>query len=164
MIGKKSGRNLRQNYFDDLYKHFRANLEYRYKLCTVELINDNLYHWKINIVGPKDTPYEDGNFILKVNFSDDYLFTKPIFFFVNKIYHLNISQVDGKISPSIFKNWNITSQMINVFSEIYDLFYNQDPNKSYDSIMAKEYETDREEFNRKAKEWTKKYASKKNLD
>ena len=30
--------------------------------------------------------------------------------------------------------------------------------------MAEEFKTDRNEFNRKAKEWTKKYASKKNVD
>ena len=50
--------------------------------------------------------------------------------------------------------------MINVISDIYALSYNQDPNNSYDLIMAKEYLTDRNEFNRKDKEWTNKYASK----
>ena len=52
--------------------------------------------------------------------------------------------------------------MLDIISNIFNLFYNQVPSNSFDLIRAEEYKTDINEFNRKAKEWTKKYASKNN--
>ena len=127
--------------------------------CTIEFI-DNLYHWRIILIGPKDTPYVGGIFILTAYFDIDYPYSKPEIRFVNKIYHLNISPINGHISLPILNFWNSYTPIADVISNIFDLFYNQEPNNSYDLIMAKEYETDRNEFNRKAREWTEKYASK----
>ena len=35
---------------------------------TASLINDDLNQWLINIIGPKDTPYEGGNFKILLTF------------------------------------------------------------------------------------------------
>ena len=127
--------------------------------CTIEFI-DNLHNWRIILIGPKNTPYADGIFILTVSFDIDYPYSKPEVRFVNKIYHLHVSPINGHISLPILSVWDQNISIVNVISNIFDSFYNQNPSFSNDSIMAKEYETDRSEFNRKAQEWTKKYASK----
>ena len=48
--------------------------------------------------------------------------------------------------------------MVDVISSIFPLFYDQNPNSPYDSDRAQEYQENKAEFNRKAREWTKKYA------
>ena len=158
MNGLKVKKVFSSEYLYNEYKNFRDNLIIQ-NLCTVGLINKNIFRWRITLMGPADTPYSDGKFILKVNFENDYPNSKPEIRFVNKIYHLNVSPKDGHIYHSILYNWVPKTPMIDIISDIYSLFYNQEPNNSHDLIMAKEYETDRNEFNRKAQEWTKKYAS-----
>ena len=48
--------------------------------------------------------------------------------------------------------------MVDVISSIFALFYDQNPDSPYDPRMADEYVNNREEFDKKAKEWTQKYA------
>ena len=41
--------------------------------CYVEpLSSDDLHHWRALIIGPKDTPYEDGYFLLNITFPARY--------------------------------------------------------------------------------------------
>ena len=129
--------------------------------CTVGL-NENykndIFHWKITLIGPIDTPYAGGMFFLTADFSEDYPKKKPEVRFINKIYHLNVSPSNGHICISTLNYWKEKTPMVDVISSIFALFYDQNPKSPYSSDMAKEYESNRREFDRKAKEWTQKYA------
>ena len=78
--------------------------------------------------------------------------------FKNKIYHLNVSPSSGHICISTLNEWKPKTPMVDVISAIFALFYDQNPKSPYSGEMAREYETNRSEFNKKAQEWTKKYA------
>ena len=127
--------------------------------CTVNLINNDYFHWKFTLSGPQDSPYSGGKFFLTADFSEKYPISKPEVRFATKIYHLNVSPHNGHVSISILNSWKPNTPMIDVISAIFCLFYNQNPNSPYSAEMAREYMHNRVEFNRKAKEWTKKYAS-----
>ena len=59
--------------------------------CSACLINDNdFFHWKVTIKGPKDTPYQGGVFLLNIHFPSNYAFRSPECYFTTKIYHPNI--------------------------------------------------------------------------
>ena len=45
---------------------------------NINLIDDNIYCWESCIIGPVDTPYEGGLFILNISFPQDY----PFFLFL----------------------------------------------------------------------------------
>ena len=129
--------------------------------CTVglnEKYNKDIFHWKITLIGPIDTPYAGGMFFLTADFSEDYPTKKPEVCFVNKIYHLNVSPSNGHICISTLNNWVAKTPMVDVISAIFALFYDQNPDSPYSGQMAREYVTNRNEFNRKAREWTQKYA------
>ena len=129
--------------------------------CTVglnEKYNKDIFHWKITLIGPIDTPYAGGMFFLTADFSEDYPTKKPEVCFVNKIYHLNVSPSNGHICISTLNNWVEKTPMVDVISAIFALFYDQNPDSPYSGQMAREYVTNRNEFNRKAREWTQKYA------
>ena len=127
--------------------------------CTVGLENpSNMFKWRITLIGPTDTPYAGGMFFLTAEFPADYPQHKPEVKFVNKIYHLNVSPSSGHICISTLNQWKARTPMVDVISSIFALFYDQNPDSPYDSKMAQEYRNRRAEFNKKAKEWTKKYA------
>ena len=126
--------------------------------CTVGLVNNDIFHWKITLLGPVDTPYAGGLFILTADFPEKYPNVKPEVRFVNQIYHLNVSPSNHHICISILNEWVPKTPMVDVISGIFSLFYNQNPKSPYSGEMAREYETNRNEFNRKAREWTQKYA------
>ena len=126
--------------------------------CTVGLENKDIFHWKISLAGPVDTPYAGGMFFLTVDFPVNYPKSKPEVRFKNKIYHLNVSESNGHICISTLNNWVPNTPMVDVISAIFALFYDQNPDSPYSGKMAKEYRTNRPEFDRKAREWTAKYA------
>ena len=127
--------------------------------CTVGMPDkNNLFKWKISLVGPTDTPYAGGMFFLSVEFTEDYPEERPEVKFENKIYHLNVDYDDGHICISTLNEWVPKTPMVDVISSIFALFYDQNPDSPYDDEMADEYVNNRKEFDRKAREWTQKYA------
>jgi len=65
-----------------------------------------LYRFKSNrligaIEGPPETFYENGFFLFEMTFPSDYLFKPPKFKFITKIFHPNISEIDGLVSVDI---------------------------------------------------------------
>ena len=129
--------------------------------CTVGLnpkFGNNIFHWNLSLIGPMDTPYAGGTFILTADFPDTYPKDKPEVRFTNKIYHLNVCDSNGHICISTLNQWKANTPMVDVISAIFALFYDQNPDSPYSGQMAREYRTNRAEFNRKAKEWNQKYA------
>ena len=127
--------------------------------CTVGLVKNDIFHWKITLIGPVDTPYAGGLFILTADFPEKYPEQKPEVKFVNKIYHLNVSPRSGHICINILNSYKPRTPIVDVISGIFSLFYNQNPESPYDHGMADEYRNRKDEFDKKAKEWTLKYAS-----
>ena len=127
--------------------------------CTVGLVKNDIFHWKITLIGPVDTPYAGGLFILTADFPEKYPEQKPEVKFVNKIYHLNVNPRDGHICINILNSYKPRTPIVDIISGIFSLFYNQNPESPYDHGMADEYRNRKDEFDKKAKEWTLKYAS-----
>ena len=131
--------------------------------CTVGLneaqYGKDIFHWKLSLLGPKDSPYADGMFFLTVDFPNNYPTGRPEVRFTNPIYHLNVQSGTGHICISTLNSWKARTPMVDVISAIFALFYDQNPDSPYSGSMAKLYRTNRPEFDRNAREWTKKYAS-----
>ena len=119
----------------------------------------DLFHWNISLLGPQDTPYGGGLFFLTADFPSNFPNSRPEVRFTNKMYHLNVSPDNGHICINTLNNWKKETRMTTVISDIFALFYAQNPDSPYDGVMANEYRNNRPEFDRKAREWTQKYAS-----
>ena len=83
--------------------------------CIFKLENNSINVWKVTINGPKDTPYANGIFLLRIYFPQDYPNHGPEFRFVNKIYHLNVDNRNmdtlGHISCNHLNEWNVTGRV-----------------------------------------------------
>ena len=140
--------------------------------CTFGLVDDNNYFkWKVSMIGPKGTPYENGIFVIHIFFPNDYPKKGAEFRFINKIYHLNVEMRNdnnefGHICLSSLNEWRTTGKVVNkkgysvkqALFDIFCLFYEQGINSPYDPQMAKLYRDNPNQVNMIAKQWTEKYA------
>ena len=128
--------------------------------CTAGPIDDsNLFHWKGQIVGPTDSPYEGGLFELDIHFPADYPFRPPKVTFATKVYHPNINSQGGICLDILKDQWTPALSIGKVLLSISSLLTDANPRDPLMPEIARQYEGHREVFNKTAREWTLRYAS-----
>ena len=136
---------------------------------TVGLFNeDNMFEWKCTILGPKDTFYKGGLFYLKIIFPPNYPQSKPEMLFLTPIYHLNVKyfvsqkQPLGHICVSTLNEWKSGDSVKKILPELFALLHKNNPLDPYDDTnhsRRNEFENNPTLFEKKARYFTKKYAS-----
>eukprot|EP00013_Stygamoeba_regulata_P001515 CAMPEP_0177632616 /NCGR_PEP_ID=MMETSP0447-20121125/2397_1 /TAXON_ID=0 /ORGANISM="Stygamoeba regulata, Strain BSH-02190019" /LENGTH=151 /DNA_ID=CAMNT_0019134217 /DNA_START=217 /DNA_END=672 /DNA_ORIENTATION=- len=128
--------------------------------CTVRLVDESsMLKWKATIQGPEDTPYEGGNFTVTITIPAEYPFKAPDLQFETKIYHPNIKTSDGQVCQEILrKDWSPQLKIKDVLVTIRHLLREPSVDSPLEPDIAKEYQEKRDNFNKKAKDYVKKYA------
>ena len=122
--------------------------------------NNNCERWEILMNGPENTYYEKGIFKISIDFPEKYPEQCPEIKFLNKIYHLSVNPDNGSIFVDFLNKWDSKTSKKELLIGIYLFFeLGQNPDNSYSKEMILEYKTNINEFIKKAKEWTIKYAS-----
>lgn len=143
-------------------------------------------HLKITIFGAENTPYENGRFVFEIKTFNNYPFYPPGVFCHTKIWHPNID-IDrappsnnfwkdnvcfdiinpdriGKVDPiTKTMGWTPTKDLVMLLEclklmiHCYPPFFN--PDDPLNREAGAQYKHNRAEFEKKAREWTEKYAS-----
>ncbi|XP_029931219.1 uncharacterized protein LOC115375808 [Myripristis murdjan] len=114
--------------------------------------------WKILMQGPPDTPYENGVFELFCQFGPDYPVKPPVVRFITPVYHCNVNNV-GRICHNIFdRNYNAHITMREILDAIYGLLIIPEPEDPLDSILAEEFLSSREKYEKEAQKHTEETA------
>jgi ubiquitin-conjugating enzyme E2 D/E len=127
--------------------------------CSAGLVNpDDLFTWQATIIGPTETPYEGGMFNLVILFPTDYPFKPPKISFTTRIYHPNINSTGGICLDILKDQWSPALSITKVLLSICSLLSDPNPDDPLAPEIANIYKTNKEEFNRIAREYTVKYA------
>ena len=119
---------------------------------SIALVGDTLTNWNATIIGPQDTPYEGGKFIVNIDFSDNYPFKAPKVLFKTKIFHPNIKQDTGEICAQAIENaWVPTLNAKFVIESLVTLLKNPNPDHPLEAEIANLYSKDYKGFSTKAR-------------
>ncbi|OAF64503.1 hypothetical protein A3Q56_07786 [Intoshia linei] len=123
--------------------------------CSAGPKENNLYEWVSTIMGPPNTVYEGGIFLLDIVFPVEYPFKPPKIKFRTRIYHCNVNS-NGVICLDILKTkWSPALTVSKILLSICSLLADCNPYDPLVSSVATQYLENREEYNRMARKWTK---------
>ena len=127
--------------------------------CSAGPVDDDLFHWQATIIGPEDSPYHCGVFLINIHFSSDYPFKPPKCQFLTKIYHPNINSQGGICLDILKDNWSPALTISKLLLSICSLLTDPNPDDPLVIDIAEIYKKNRELYIEKAKEYTLFYAS-----
>lgn len=119
----------------------------------------DLFKWKAVIMGPEGSPYAGGMYTLNVQFPVDYPFKPPKVTFITKVFHPNINSQGGICLDILKDQWSPALSIGKVLLSISSLLTDANPSDPLVPEIAQLYTSNRQEFNRVAREWTVRYAS-----
>ena len=136
-------------------------------VATVGLPDENnLFEWRLSIIGPSDTPYKDGLFFLTLKFPENYPSYPPKVTFDTPIYHINVASIGyiytslGEPMPlSILRRWRPDFKVRDIIISIYSLFYMNNIDCELSHVMAEEFKNNKSLYEEKIKYFTRKYAN-----
>ena len=136
---------------------------------TLSLVNESDYtKWRITLIGPNDTSYKNGLFIIEIKFPGEFPQKAPEAYFITPIYHINVNPKSkkmnnmeelGHICIAFLNWWKPQNKMRDVILSIFALFYMQNPDSPYGFDRADECRDNRQLYEEKIRYFTKKYAN-----
>ncbi|KAK7290333.1 hypothetical protein RIF29_04664 [Crotalaria pallida] len=126
--------------------------------CSAGPVAEDMFHWQATIMGPADSPYTGGVFLVSIHFPPDYPFKPPKVAFRTKVFHPNINS-NGSICLDILKEqWSPALTISKVLLSICSLLTDPNPDDPLVPEIAHMYKTDKVKYEATARSWTQKYA------
>ena len=133
---------------------------------TEPIGSEDFYKIKVFFIGPSDSPYEGGKFNLDIYLADNYPFKCPKIIFKTEIFHPNfvtgeeLCHCENTCFTMIY-DWKPHYLLKDLLDSIYKVLINPIPDFRMcgNSEAIQLFEKNKVEFEEKAKDWTKKFAS-----
>jgi ubiquitin-conjugating enzyme E2 D/E len=127
--------------------------------CSAGPVGTNIMRWQATIMGPTDSPYQGGLFLLDVVFPENYPFQPPRVRFNTKIYHCNINGKGGICLDILKDQWSPALTVSKVLLSICSLLTDPNPEDPLVPEIAKLLKSDRKKHDAIAAKWCSKYAN-----
>jgi ubiquitin-protein ligase len=123
-----------------------------------QTVNDDLYHLKITIDGPKGTPYEGGKFVIDFKIPVEYPFKPPEANFDTKIHHPNVLKDGHFCLKLLVDEWSPQTKIIDIINEISSMLKTFEFETPANIEVFCESKCDFKAFEIRAKKMTEQYA------
>ncbi|ORY85481.1 putative UBC11 protein [Protomyces lactucae-debilis] len=115
-------------------------------------VADNVMYWNAVIIGPGETPFEDGTFKLVMQFDEQYPNKPPTVKFVSRMFHPNV-YTSGDLCLDILQNrWSPTYDVAAILTSVQSLLNDPNVNSPANAEAANAYRDDKKAYVRKVKE------------
>lgn len=119
----------------------------------------NMQRLKGTFPGPRDTPYDGGVFRVDIELDDQYPFVPPRMRFATRVWHPNVSSASGAICLDILKDqWSPALTLKTAMLSLQSLLASPAPDDPQDAVVARQFLSDRETFEKTARYWTQTFA------
>jgi len=126
---------------------------------TADSVDGDITHWRGCIIGPEDTPYFEGRYVIDIEIPQDYPYTPPKMKFATKIWHPNVSSQTGAICLDVLgKEWSPALSIRTALLSIQALLSAPEPDDPQDAEVAKMFKSDKVLFEKTAKYWNETFA------
>jgi ubiquitin-protein ligase len=125
---------------------------------NISLVNDDIFEWECQLVGPQDSPYQGGLFLLKLEFPAQYPFKAPKLKFLTKMYHPSVQLETGDICQDVVGQWGPTLNAKHCLEVIYGMMQAPDSDHPLEEGIAQQLREKPKEFEKMAKKYTKEHA------
>lgn len=132
----------------------------------VEMCDDSSMEFHVIFHGPKDTPYEGGQWKVHVELPDQYPYRSPSIGFINRIYHPNVDEVSGSVCLDVInQTWSPMFDLINVF-EVFlpQLMLYPNPTDPLNGEAAALLLRHPEQYKERVKEYVAKYGTPEQIE
>ncbi|ODV91850.1 hypothetical protein CANCADRAFT_78119 [Tortispora caseinolytica NRRL Y-17796] len=115
-------------------------------------VADNVMTWNAVILGPADTPYEDGTFRLVLQFDEQYPNKAPVVRFVSEMFHPNV-YATGDLCLDILQNrWSPTYDVAAILTSIQSLLNDPNTSSPANAEASALYKDHRKQYNKRVRE------------
>lgn len=110
------------------------------------VMDDNVFHWKIKLFGPPDTPYQNKIFNLDLLLPSNYPFEPPNIKFLTPINHININS-NGDICLDILNDkWSPAQNIKTLLLSIHLLLSNPNYDDPFNYELAELFKNNNDEY------------------
>ncbi|KAI1265641.1 ubiquitin-conjugating enzyme E2 2 [Xylariaceae sp. FL1019] len=119
-------------------------------------VPDNVMTWNAVIIGPAETPFEDGTFRLVMHFEEQYPNKPPAVKFISQMFHPNV-YATGELCLDILQNrWSPTYDVAAVLTSIQSLLNDPNTGSPANVEASNLYKDNRREYTKRVRETVEK--------
>lgn len=115
-------------------------------------------NWRVVLEGPLGSPYQNGIFEVDVNFPEAYPFKAARLILITKMWHTGVNFRNGEFCLEKTCKWKPVYQVIDLIKDIKEMMASPEIDLCNNVEASNQLLRNIEEFKKKAKEWTEKYA------
>mmetsp|Transcript_59008 Transcript_59008/g.144374 ORF Transcript_59008/g.144374 Transcript_59008/m.144374 type:complete len:152 (+) Transcript_59008:351-806(+) len=128
---------------------------------SIEIVDDDIFKWEVDIAGPDESPYAGGVFPLLIEFPTQYPFKAPKLKFNVTVYHPSVQTKSGEVCGDVLGQWGPTLNAKHCLDVIYSLLQDPASDHPLEEEIAKQLAEKPKEFEKTAKKFTKEHAMNK---
>lgn len=127
-------------------------------MAEIVTIGDDIFKWRVTILGPDDSPYAGGKFDIRLEFPAQYPFKPPKLVFDTKVYHPSVMLETGEVCGAVLGNWGPTLNAEHCLKVVVSMLQDPQPDHPLEEEIAQQLAKKPKEFEKIAKKYTKDYA------
>lgn len=148
-----------------LSKQFKELQKDPSSMFSAGLVDDDIFKWRVTIIGPTGTPYEGGVFPAILEFPETYPNFPPTMKFICPMFHPNIKADNGSVCISILhspgkdqyeyedksERWLPIHTVESILISVVSMLSDPNPESPMNVEAAKLFNNDRKEYNRRVR-------------